>query len=391
VIEPHTAKAWVELLDENPSTGFIYSGYQFENEMGAIQSEPFDPWTLRVRNYISACFPVRRELAGTWNESLESLQDWDFWLGVVERGGKGMYLSGFAFSTAYPTPKSISGKGCTPEVWLERMDKVKALHNIPIREVCLTSQHERMDAISIAKAIGADYQDHPNDKPNHYKTIIQIGFSVKDGEFERAAKVWGKQHKKVIFWTADDVETIHDNLSLRALCRYAPMINQLGKQFVEDKAAQEIMTRAGFAVEVLPLPVISKEDVMPLPEKPKFLVDYAPNYAHVLNAIQRAIPDIELSPVGGVQDISQVTGLVCFRQDRMLRPSVKRMLAAGRHVVSNIQQPFAGSINDKTTDADFMKSFVSKIRKAAKAPQSKEAVRYWIDPARVEKFKEAVL
>jgi glycosyltransferase involved in cell wall biosynthesis len=390
VIEPHAALAWVELLDQNPDTGFIYSGYEFQNEMGAIASEPFDPWTLRVKNYISACFPVRAELAGEWDESLESAQDWDFWLSVVERGGKGMYLSGYAFSTAYPTPKSISGKGCAPENWLARQDKVKAKHGIPIREVCVTSLHERMDAIALAKAIDADYDDRPNDKNNHYKTIIQIGFSVNPGEFERCASVWGKQHKKVIFWTADDVEAIHDTVSLRALSEYAPRINQLGKQFVEDKAAQAIMLKAGFTVEVLPLPVISKEEVLPLPEKPKFLVDYSPTYAHVLNAIQRSIPDIELAPVGGVQDLSQYTGLVCFRQDRMLKPSVKRMMAAGRHVLSNIQSPFTGFLNDRVTDAAFMREFVTKIRGMVKAPQSKEQVRYWIDPRRVNKVKEAL-
>lgn len=391
VIDVHTAQAWVDMLDKNPEVGFIYSGYDFLNEQGRIASEPFDPWTLRVRNYISACFPVRRELVGVWNESLESLQDWDFWLGVVERGGKGMYLQGSGFATAFPTPKSISGMGCTNEVWLSRMDKVRELHGIPKREVCVTSVHERMDGIALAKAIDADYQDHPNDKPNHYKTIIQIGFSVKPGEFERCVQAWGKEHKKVIFWTADDIETIHDGVSLRALSHYAPRINQLAKQFVEDKAAKAVMEKAGFAVEVLPLPVISTEEVAPLPAKSKFLVDYAPVYAHALNAIQRAIPDIELSPIGGIQDMKDYTGLVCFRQDRMLRPSVKRMLAAGRHVISNIQSPFAGFVEDKATDGQFMREFVSKIRAAAKAPQSKEQVKFWIDPRRIQKVKEAAL
>lgn len=391
VIEPHTAKAWVELLDKNLEYGFIYSGYQFEKEQGAINSQPFDPWTLRVTNYISACFPVRRELVGTWNEDLKSLQDWDFWLGVVERGGKGMFLQGYAFSTAYPTPKSISGQGCTKENWLDRMDKVKALHNIPIRKVCVTSVNESMDGIALAKAIDADYHDYPNDKPNHYETIIQIGFSVRPGEFERCASVWGKQHKKVIFWTSDDVEMIYCGLSKETIDEYAPRINILGKQFVEDKRAYEIMRACGFEVEVLPLPVISTEKVDPLPEKPKFLVDYAPAYAHVLNAIQRAIPDIELAPIGGVQEMSKYTGLVHFKKHRLLSPSIKRMLAAGRHVLSNVQQPFTGYISDHSSNAHFMREFVDKIRKAVKRPQSMEQVRYWIDPDRITKVKEAIL
>lgn len=391
VIFVHTAKAWVDMLDRNPDIGFCYSGYEFLNEMGAIPSEPFDPWTLKVRNYISANFPVRRELAGVWNESLESLQDWDFWLGVVERGGKGMFLQGYGFSTAYPTAKSISGQGCTTDKWLGRMDKVKALHNIPIKDVCVTSLHERMDGIAIAKAIGADYDQRPNDKPNHYKTIIQIGFSVLPGEFEQCATAWGPQHKKIIFWGAEDVENVYCNLSKEALDDYAPRINALGKQYVEDKRARDVMKGCGFNVEVLPLPVISTEAVTPLPAKPKFLCDVGLVYGHAFNAIQRAIPDIEFVPVGGIQDMDRYSGLVCFKKQRLLSQSIKRMLAAGRQVISNVQQPFAGFLDDRQSDAAFMRSFVSKIRATVKAPQSPEQVKYWVDTRRVDKLKEAVL
>jgi glycosyltransferase involved in cell wall biosynthesis len=388
VIEPHAALNWVEILDKNPEYGFVYSGYKFLNEMGAINSEPFDPYTLRVRNYISTCFPLRRELFPGWDESLESAQDWDFWLSVVEKGGVGKFQDGYAFSTAFPTPSSISGKGCTPEVWLERQDKVKKKHGIPLREVCITSLHNRLDGIALAKALDADYQDNPNDKPNHYKTIIQLGFSVNPGEFERCASVWGTQHKKVIFWTAEDVEIIHDTVSLRALTEYSARLNMATKQFVEDKHAKEIMNRAGFNVEILPLPVISKEDVCPLPEEPRFLVDVAPNYGHVFNAIQHSIPDIKLEKASGAQKIEDYTGYVCFHQDRLLRPSIKRMIAAGRHVVSNVQAAFAGYMDDRVSDAKFIKDFVNKIRSVSKNPQSKEGVKYYIDPKRVEKIAE---
>lgn len=391
VIECHTAKAWVDWLDANPSDGFVYSGYKFLNEQGAINSVPFDPWRLRVRNYISTCFPVRRELVGPgWDESLKSLQDWSFWLGVVERGGVGKFLQGYAFSTAYPTEKSISGLGCTSETWLSRMDAVRALHNIPIKDVCVTSLHDKMDGISLAKAIGADYDDHPNDKPNHYKTIIQVGFSVQPGEFEQCASAWGKQHKKIIFWTANDVEAIYDTISRRAQRRYAGEINKIATQYVEDKAAAELMTDSGFAVTVLPLPVVSKEETVPLPAEPKFLVDCSPTYGHVLNAIQKSIPDIKLEVASGTQKIEDYTGLACFHQDRLLRPSVKRMLAAGRHVVSNVQAPFAGYMDDRVSDGKFIKEFVENIRAAVKKSQSSEQVRYWVDQRRVDRVAEVV-
>jgi hypothetical protein len=389
VVEPDTAKTWVDQLDKNPDVDFIYSGYKFLGENGALNSEPFDPWLLRVRNYISGCFPIRAAKCPKWDESLKSLQDWSFWLTAVESGCKGKFMQGYAWSTPLPDAESISGKGCTPEVWLERMDAVKKLHNIPIREVCVTSLHDKMDGISLAKSLGADYDDHPNDKPNHYKTIIQIGFSFKPGEAERCASAWGEQHQKVLFWTADDVEAIYDTVSLRALEQYSERLNLIAVQYVEDLAAKKIMERAGFKVNVLSLPVTGGE-VAPLPEKPKFLVDVAANYGHVFNAIIRSIPDISLEKADGVQSVDDYTGLVTFRQDRLLRSGVKRALAAGRHVISNIQSPFAGFVEDKTSDAAFIKAFVNKIRETARKPQSKEAASYWTDPKKVSKILEVV-
>ena len=390
VIEPHAARAWVDILDAQPAVGFVYSGYKFLDEKGAINSEPFDPWLLKVRNYISTCFPMRRELFPGFNEELESLHDWDMWLRVVERGAVGKFLPGYAFSTAYPTAKSISGKGCTSEKWLERMDKVRYLNKLPFRDTCLTSLHDRLDAIALAKAMAADYDDRPNDKPNHYKTIIQLGFSVHPGEFEKCASVWGKEHRKVIFWAAEDVEAIYDTVSIRALQEYSMRLNAVAKQYVEDKAAEKIMTTAGFSVEVMPLPTISKQEAMPLPEKPKFLVDISSNYGHAFMAIGKSIPDIKLEVIGGIQKIEDYTGLVCFHQDRMLRPAVKRMLAAGRHVISNIQAPFTGYLNDRISDAEFMRYFVSKIRSMVKKSPREDAVKFYTDAKRLDRVMEAV-
>ncbi len=390
VIEPHTAQAWVDQLDKNPQYGFVYSGYRFLDEKGAIPSEPFDPWMLRVRNYISMCFPFRRELFVPLNEDLESLQDWNFWLSLVEKGAIGKMLQGHAFSTAYPTPKSISGKGCTPEKWLERMDKVKLLHNIPIKEVCVTSLHNRLDGIALAKALDADYDDHPNDKPNHYKKIIQLGFSVKPGEFEQCTKAWGQQHSKVIFWTAEDVEFLFDGVSARALQEYSKRLNEVATSYVEDNAAKHIMTALGFAVTVLPLPVLSKQEVAPLPKEPKFLVDIAPDYGHCFIAIQKAIPDIQLEVAGGIQKIEDFTGMAVFYKDRLLRPSIKRMLASGRQLVSNVAQPFTGYLDDRVSDGVFVREFVEKIRATVKRQQNMEQVRYWTDRKRMDRLKEAI-
>lgn len=385
-IEPHAAKNWVDILDRNKDVGFVYGGYKFFGERGAINSEPFDPWLLRVSNYISTCFPLRRELVGLWDEDLESLQDWDFWLSVVERGGVGKYLAGYAFSTAYPTPESISGKGCTPEAWLGRKDKVRAKHKIPCREVCVTSLSDKHDGIALAKLIDADYEDRPNDKPNHYKTIIQIGFSLNPGVAGLHASLWGPQHKKVLFWTKDNVEEIYHAVSLKALEEYTGRFNQAFKMFVEDKASQRIMDKAGFQTQILPLPIVHAGEIPPMPETPKFLVDASAQYQHALSTIKRACPDIDIDTAGGVHKIEDYTGVIHFWVDRCMSPALKRMLVTGRHVVSNVQSPYAGFLDDRVTDEQFIVSMVERLRKLAKEGPNQKAVDYYrqaLSPAKV--------
>lgn len=389
-IEPHTAKAWVEVLDKRKEVDFCYSGYSFAGEKGGIQSEPFDPFTLRVANYISGCFPIRRDKAPKWCEDLKSLQDWDFWLSAVDNGSKGHFLPGYAFSTEFPDPESISGKGCTSEVWLERVDAVKARHNIPIRKVCVTSVNDKHDGLAIAKLIDADYHDRPNDKPNHYETIIQIGLSLNPQVVEIGCTAWGTQHKKILFWTRDNIEEIYNGISLHALEEYSMRLNQTCTQFVEDKASQRIMQRAGFNVNVMHLPVINEDQITPLPTEPRFLVDASRQYAHVLNVIKKALPDVKLEIAQGAQAISDYTGLIHFYADRTIGSSIKRMLVNGRHVISNVQSPFAGFLEDKTTDEKFIVATVERVRQIVKKPLNIGAVDYYKKALSVEKLKEAI-
>lgn len=389
-IEPHAAKAWVEILDRQPEYAFLYSSYKFADEKGATQAEPFDPWLLRVTNFISGCFPVRRELDPGWDESLESLQDWSRWLTIVERGGKGKFLQGYAFSTEYPDPESISGKGCTHEVWLSRMDKVREKHGIPKKKVCVTSLSNKMDGIALAKMLDADYMDRPNDKPNHYATIIQLGFSLNPGIAELHASAWGPEHKKILFWSREDVDEIYNAVSLNALGQYAERLNKACQMFVEDKAAQRIMEKAGFKVEILPLPMANHDEIAPLPEKPKFLIDASDKYGHAFSVLKRALPDMEIDVSNGITKLDECTGILHFYPERGMSSSAKRALLNGRHVVSNIQMPFCGYLDDNVTDETFIVNVVEKLRKVVKGGPNKAAAEYYRKALSVDKLKEVV-
>ena len=329
-----------------------------------------------MNNYISTCFPLRRELVPGWDESLESLQDWDFWLSVVERGAKGKFLAGYAFSTAVPSKDSISGKGCSAGNWLKRLEAVKSKHNIPIREVCVTSVSDKLDGLALAKMLDADYRDGPNDKPNRYKTIIQIGFSLDPAYSETHARQWGADHKKILFWTSDNVEEIHNAVGLRTLTEYASRLNQACKQYVEDKASKDIMSRAGFQTEILPLPMLN-DSPAEMPKEPAFLVECSNAYQNVIEAIKKSLPDVRLEVNVGPKKIENFSGMLHFHMDRVQSSYAKRMLLNGRHLVSNIQSPFCGFTNDMVTDEEFIISVVERVRKLNKMGPNVNAINYY--------------
>ena len=393
LIEPDAALAWVNIFTDKPEVGFIYSGYKFLEEKGGIPSEPFDPWTLRVRNYISSCFPVRREFYRGWDESLESLQDWDFWLSVVEAGAVGKFLQGYAFSTAYPTPSSISGKGCTPEVWLERMDRVRAKHNIPIRKVCVSSLDHVTESTRLAKLLDADFQRIPNDKPNHYETVIQVGLNLgSHSTAQSICAILGDPgiNKKLLFWTAEDITMVYNGISFTAIKQYRDLLNKVCRQFVEDKRAKDLMEDAGFKVEVMPMPIRNEDSCPPLPTKPKWLIDISEAHGAVMGSVELSLPDMDLEINPRNLEIKDFTGVVHFQPDKTITPTMKRCILTGRHVVSNVEQAFMGFVNDDTETDKFIPALVNKIRGLAVKNQNDGARKYWEKQWGPEKLREVI-
>lgn len=382
VIEPHAAKAWVNIFDDRPEVGFIYSGYRFAGEKGAINSQPFDPWALRVRNYISTCSPLRASLlpARGWGEELKSLQDWDFWLSVVEGGGKGHFMPGYSFETEYPDPESISGKGCTVDVWLERMDAVRARHGITAPAVCVTSLAHQLDAVQLAKLIGADFQAVPNDKPHRYTTFLQVGFNLSGEGTETIASILGDPgaKRKMLFWTAEDVVTIYNGISFAAIKEYRSRINAAcERQFVEDKQAEELMRDAGFNVDVLPLPLAHEIPPTPLPARPRWIADVSGKYGALMAAVELALPDMDIEVAGRGVRAEDITGVLHFHPDRSVTAAMKRATLTGRLVVSNVESPFMGYVADDRPADTLIPAIVEKVRAVTRRGPSEAARDYW--------------
>ncbi len=373
VVEPGTSNLWVDQFDKHPEVGFIYSGYKWLNpSIPPLESEPFDPWTLRIRNYISGNFPMRRDLYPGWTEGLKSLQDWDMWLSLLEKAEGlgwdinkiGKFIPGYAFATAYPEAGSISGENCLPEVWLDRVNAVKTLHHLPKRKICVSSLQYRHDGLALAKLIDADYQDNPTAKPHDYESLVFVGVSPA---ISKQALV-----KQVLFWTCDDINEIWNSTSGKKIDATVELLNTCVTQYCEDREAKRLLTRWGFNVEINPMP-LGAANIKPMPEARKWVVDNAGDYSPMISVIAQSVPDIQLDVIDGSTKLSDYRGLIHFFPDRTLSASVKRAHLMGRHVISNIQQPYCGFVDDKYDIERFIIESVDKIRELTDAPADPDA------------------
>lgn len=390
IIEPDTCKAYVEEFDRNKDIDFVYSGYKFLDEQGGIPSEPFDPWLLKCGNYISTCFPLRRSVFPCWDEAIKSLQDWDMWLTITEKGGKGSFFPGYAFSTAMPTAHSISGQGCTNDVWLDRVKAVQIKHNIQPRKVCVSSLENKPEGIRLAKLIDADYKDVPNYKPNNYDTIIQVGFSLNPGRVKAHSSIFNQPlRKKIIFWTADNISEVNNGISHKALTEYAKVLNPHTLQFVEDLYAKKVMESAGFTVSVLPLPMVNTNSIPDLPETPRILVDFSEEYRQLVSCLQHSLPDIPFDFTNDCKPIKEYSGMLSLSGEKTMSFSIKRMLLSGRNVISNVQSPFCGYVSDNTDIGKYVADLVDTIRKRVKRP-SGATVDFWGKQLKADKLMEVL-
>ncbi|MBP6859907.1 MAG: glycosyltransferase family 2 protein [Candidatus Magasanikbacteria bacterium] len=82
-----------DALQKNPQAAYAYSQFKFGWKV--MKSQPFDAEKLKQLNYIDATSLVRRSALNPtpWDEKLKRFQDWDLWLGLLEKGKTGVFVS----------------------------------------------------------------------------------------------------------------------------------------------------------------------------------------------------------------------------------------------------------------------------------------------------------
>jgi len=91
VLRPDAIEKMVAALSAHPAAMFAYSSFRFGWKQ--FKSRPFDASVLKQTPYIHTTALMRRSAFPGFDESLKKFQDWDLWLTICERGGKGIWIS----------------------------------------------------------------------------------------------------------------------------------------------------------------------------------------------------------------------------------------------------------------------------------------------------------
>ena len=380
---PGMARMWVKVFDIQ-KCDFVYSGYRFSDK-SFMQSEFFDPYILTCNNYIATMFPMKREIFPGFDENLKSLQDWDMWLTISERGYKGYMLEGAAFETEIR--EGISSKGCTPEEWLERYNKVRNKHNIKDRNICFTSIVNPFRAKDMAKIYSQDFSHSPGYHPNEYKMIYAIGLYPDSAEQQtQAFQNAPKDCKRIIHWLGEDIEQwlMQPYRGVKAIIK--ALQQTVHKHYVENETAQMLLKELDIDAEVMALPM----KYMEVEKAPTFKVYYEfdSGTKPYIDEIIKACPDIEFSN----NELDNLKDYACFfslTNSALPSENLKRFIASGRSAVTNYKLPYAGYVEPER------EKLIRKLRECKKDFKNgvinQKAIDYYKKLIDTEAFKKEVV
>ena len=390
--EPEMAMMWLETFKKNPDCDFVYSGYKFTDPgIPGFDSEPFDSWTLGKYNYISSMFPVKHDKVLPWDEQLQGLQDWDYWRRIAANG-KGRFIPGYGFWTEFPDKESISGQSDKRQ---ERIRKIRAKHGDVTPDILVYGQTFKRDAIVLAKTLDADYFSSPFWHTEDYKMILSLGLHPQ--ELMETSSVFGGAKKgtiKAIYWTGYDTDHFALSPYVQAKALMAAVNREIDENYAVDERVLGVLEDLGVKkTSLLPFPREPGEPAKALPEFFKVLAWADEDHFPQVQGIASALPDIpfEIVKENVFYDLKDYSVVLQFTNAKKLESGSRNALMMGRHVISNVQAPYAGYVEMDGDPTKFKDEIIFKIREIQKArPLNAEAQKYYLRESNPAVFKATI-
>jgi len=374
---PGVARIWVEELEKHPEYDFLYGGYKFTDEnyheAFSYMADDFDPYFLKITNYIDGSFPLKKSLfdkMGGWDTQIKSLQDWDLWLNaVINHNAKGLFRKEVFFETTLPHAGGLSDD--SHRNWLARTTQIKKKYNIPISKICVTGPGAAFHAKNVAKILGADYLPVPSFKPHNYEMIYVIGFF---GEVARA--FWNTNAMRVVHWIGSDILQLQQASPEQREKVVQWIDNNVDINLCEMEATQKELAEIGIKARMVPFPPQKIYKTIPLPEK-KAVAVYLPYmnkqfyYPDFIYNIAKKMPDVDFHSFGdpmmrGLKENVTYHGIIGEKEkDELIKKtslilrltphdglplSVIEWITAGRNAITTVMMPHAMNFKIKAYD-----------------------------------------
>lgn len=412
VLVPGGLRTWAMAFEDNPWAAFVYGGYRWNlPSLDAYVSHEFDEYLLTVGNYISGLFPMKREYAVGWREGLKSSQDWDMWLRIVAKGGKGKFIRDITVVTepSYANTSAITADGF--KHWLERQRLVKELNGLPDRKLCVASLGAPLKGVHRAKVLSADYKSMPSDKEHTYEMILLQGFYMRTPDmWESHLKVFmgsSEKCKRVVQWLGSDVRDL-SNLPYRQNREAVKFLTNkkfINKHICNAPWLEEELKEMGVDAETVYAPLdINEFPAVPLPKDFTvgiYFTDAQPEVyylKHLVN-VARNMPDVRFLFFGGYGNyfpqaknmrycgfekdmkelIKECSMLIRITSHDGFPMSPVEFLVSGRQVIINRPTEFMNSIKlspskDSNEWANQRTDLIRLIRTLKDKPLSKKVI-----------------